>query len=97
MESGFLGLSKGVYLGHQLSGLFFEKENVLESYLQNKKFHNIYLFIYFIGFVMKRKKSLYISEYVVKISEFNKKDWNMIIQVLLQKFLKTIMRYTKTI
>ena len=75
MESGFLGLSKGVYLGHQLSGLFFEKENVLESYLQNKKFHNIYLFIYFIGFVMKRKKSLYISEYVVKISEFNKKDW----------------------
>lgn len=75
VPAGFNGLKTLVFLGHQLSGLFFKREGVVEAYKKIGKNQNIYLFIFFIGFVMKKEPSCYLGEYQVKVTTFNSKDW----------------------
>ena len=74
--------------GHQLSGLFFEREGVVEAYKSDEKNRNIYLFIYFIGFVMQRRPSLYVPEYQVLVTQGNSKDWSYDASGLLTEIFK---------
>jgi len=71
---GYAMASLKMYLGNQLSGMTFLRENTFESYKTNTV-NNIYLFVYFIGFNMLRGDFLYITEYPVKVTEGAKKDW----------------------
>jgi abequosyltransferase len=62
--------------GHQLSGLFFERGDVINRYCSYPGNRNMYPFIFFIGDVMKQRPSIYLPEYQVLVSVGNSKDWN---------------------
>lgn len=87
-NAGMTALLDFSSFGHQLSGLFFEREGVVETYKSDKKNRNIYLFIFFIGYVMKRKPSLYAPEYQVLVSVGNSKDWSYDASGLLSEIFK---------
>ena len=74
--AGFKSLLDFSNFGHQLSGLFFKREGVVEAYKLDEKNRNIYLFIFFIGYVMKKENSLYLPEYQVLVTEGSLKDWS---------------------
>lgn len=74
--------------GHQLSGLFFEREGVVEAYKSDEKNRNIYLFIFFIGYVMQRRPSFYAPEYQVLVTQGNSKDWSYDASGLLTEIFK---------
>lgn len=75
-EAGFKSLLDFSNFGHQLSGLFFKREGVVEAYKLDEKNRNIYLFIFFISYVMKKESSLYLPEYQVLVTQGNSKDWS---------------------
>lgn len=74
-EAGFKALADFAIFGHQLSGLFFKREGVVEAYKAVDKYRNIYPFIFFIAHVMKSYPSIYMPEYKMLITEGNVKDW----------------------
>ncbi len=89
-EPGFNALLDFSHFGHQLSGLFFEREGVVEAYKADEKNRNIYLFIFFIGFVMQRRPSLYAPGYQVLVTEGNSKDWSYDASGLLTEIFRNI-------
>ncbi len=86
-KKGYLTSALKMYLGNQLSGMTFLREDTLKSYKDNNV-NNIYLFVYFIGFNMQRGDFLYITEYPVKVTEGAKKDWGYGYDGLLNDYLK---------
>lgn len=73
--------------GHQLSGLVFLKKDTLEAYESNKV-SNIYLFIYFLGFNSLRGNTVHLTDYPVKVTQGNTKDWNYGDDGLIDQMLK---------
>lgn len=74
-KAGFRALADFSNFGHQLSGLFFKREGVVEAYKADAKNRNIYPFIFFIGFIMQRYPAAYKPEFQVLVSQGNSKDW----------------------
>ena len=77
-------------LGHQLSGVTFLRERVLEHYLKDDKLRNIYLFISFVGFNCLRGNALHLTEYPVDVTVGEKKDWNYGEDALFNEKIKNI-------
>lgn len=75
-EPGFKSLLDFSNFGHQLSGLFFRREGVVEAYKMDERNRNLYLFIFFISHVMLEHKSIFLPEFQVLVSQGNSKDWN---------------------
>jgi len=75
-EPGFNALYDFSNFGHQLSGLFFRREGVVEAYLDDEENRNIYLFIFFICYGLKKYKSTYLPEYQVLVTQGGAKDWS---------------------
>lgn len=63
-----------MFKAHQMSGLVFKTEGTLESYL-SKDGENLYLFMYFAAFNIKRGKTIHILRFPVKVTTTNSKDW----------------------
>ncbi|WP_308872829.1 glycosyltransferase family 2 protein [Thiothrix subterranea] len=74
--AGFKAVKDLSSFGHQLSGLFFKRKDVVEAYTSDFKNRNIYLFIFFISYVMLKEKSIYLPEYQVLVTQGNSKDWS---------------------
>lgn len=75
-EAGFDSMLKYSHLGHQLSGLLLKRDNLLEEYLANEHYRNIYLFIYFVTNRIEKYKVIYIPKYQTKVKILNSKDWD---------------------
>lgn len=75
-DPGFKAVLDLSRYGHQLSGLVFKREGVLDAYLSDPINRNIYLFIFFISYCMLRYKAQYLPDYAVQVSQGNLKDWS---------------------
>ncbi len=77
-RGGNLDAARLMIKGHQLSGLVFLREGTLEAYLQREEYRNIYLFMFFTAFNVKRGYCYHLTKYPVKVTQVpqNKKDWN---------------------
>lgn len=75
-KPGFKAIMDFSKFGHQLSGLFFKREEVAESYTSDAENRNIYLFMFFISHVMLKNNSIYLPEFQVLVSQGNSKDWS---------------------
>jgi len=64
-----------MFKAHQLSGLTIKTESTLKSYI-DKGGSNIYLFMYFAAFNIKRGVTIHITKFPVQVTDTNKKDWN---------------------
>lgn len=64
-----------MFKAHQLSGLVLKTEGTLESYLE-KIGNNIYPFMYFAAYNIKRGKTIHISNFPVQVTASNSKDWS---------------------
>jgi len=62
--------------GHQLSGVTFLREATLDKYLEYPTLRNLYLFMFFVGFNCMRGDAIHLTEYPVKVTLGEKKDWN---------------------
>lgn len=84
-----------MFKAHQLSGLLIKTEKTLDSYLNNGG-SNIYLFMYFAAFNIKRGKTIHISECPVKVTVTNKKDWGYGNDGLITEVLQNIAMIAQT-
>ncbi|DAB34827.1 MAG TPA: hypothetical protein CFH82_03695 [Sulfurospirillum sp. UBA12182] len=75
-QAGFMSVLDLSEYGHQLSGLVFKREGVIENYLSDENNRNIYLFIFFITYGLLRYRSVYLPQFAVKVTQSNSKDWN---------------------
>jgi abequosyltransferase len=75
LEPGFESMLKIGSYGHQMSGILFKREQLLESYLKSDS-RNIYLFIYFALFCIQKYRSIYAPKFTVEINTTNAKDWS---------------------
>ena len=62
--------------GHQMSGLVFRRENILENYTAKTKFRNLYPFIYFLSFNALTWNSYYAPGFQVLVTQGNAKAWS---------------------
>ena len=74
--------------GHQLSGLFFKRDAMLENYLRSESLRNIYPFIFFVAFNNLRGTTYYVPRFQVLVNQGNKKDWQYDDSGLLVEILK---------
>lgn len=76
-NNGFHNCLENSWRGHQLSGLVFKRENLLEEYCKNDV-NNIYPFIYFVAHSCLIGKTWHFTEYPVKVTQpgQDNKDWN---------------------
>ena len=72
-ENGFENCLKNSFKGHQLSGLVFRRDGLLESYV-NQKVNNLYPFIYFTTFSCFHYNTLCLTEFPVKVTAALQKD-----------------------
>lgn len=63
-----------MHLGHQLSGLVFLKEGLVDEY-EMRKVDNIYPFIFFAGFCAMKGDLYHLTYCPVSVTEGAKKDW----------------------
>lgn len=84
-----------MFKAHQLSGLLIKTEKTLDSYL-NKGGGNIYPFMYFAAFNIKRGKTIHISECPVKVTVTNTKDWGYGNDGLITEILQNIAMIAQT-
>lgn len=71
-ECNFESLKELLINAHQMSGLTFKVKDTINNY----KINNLYPFIYFIGFNMKRGKTVHITDLPIKVIQNNAKDWD---------------------
>lgn len=64
------------HLGHQLSGLVVRREGLIEAYAADPSLHNIYLFVFFVGYSMLRGVTWYLSQWEVEVTEGNPRHWS---------------------
>lgn len=76
LPSGFNNLRRYIGRGHQLSGLVFMREGLLDAYLEHDQFRNIYLFIFFVGYSINRGGFYIVNSPQVHVTAGNTKDWN---------------------
>lgn len=74
-SKGFLSIIRNSQFGHQLSGLVLRRDQLYDTYVKEKRFRNIYLFIFFLGYNIKRGSCYYAPRYQVHVSQGNAKDW----------------------
>lgn len=75
-DKGIDSAYKLYLVGHQLSGLVFKREGLLESYLKHPHFRNIYLFEYFVAKSALAGKSIHVRKYPLLVTVGGKRDWN---------------------
>lgn len=63
------------HLAHQMSGLLFRREGLLEAYLARSGLRNPYLFIYFAANRLLRFESIYAPRYRTLVNVSNAKAW----------------------
>lgn len=74
-SKGFISIIRNSQYGHQLSGLVLRRDQLYDTYVKNNHFRNIYLFIFFLGYNIKRGTCYYAPRYQVLVSQENAKDW----------------------
>jgi len=74
--------------GHQLSGIVFKREKLFENYTKYESNRNLYPFIFFLAYNIKRGHSYYAPKYQVLVSQGNSKDWNYDASGLLTDILR---------
>jgi glycosyltransferase involved in cell wall biosynthesis len=95
-QASFMSVLDLSEYGHQLSGLVFKREGVIETYLSDDKNRNIYLFIFFITYGLLRYKSVYLPQFAVKVTQSNSKDWSYDDSGLLTEIYKNYQSIFKT-
>jgi glycosyltransferase involved in cell wall biosynthesis len=95
-RAGFMSVLDLSEYGHQLSGLVFKREGVLEAYLSDAKNRNIYLFIFFITYGLLRYRSVYLPQFAIKVTQGNSKDWSYDDSGLLTEIYKNYQSIFKT-
>lgn len=90
-SKGFQGCIVNLWKAHQLSGLTFRKDDILELY-QKRGLHNLYPQVFMLGQACLRGKSLYLPEYPTKVTQVPqvKKDWSYGDDGLLSDFFNNI-------
>jgi glycosyltransferase involved in cell wall biosynthesis len=73
--SSFNSIRRYIGRGHQLSGLVFMRNGLLDSYLKNDLLRNIYLFIYFVGYSIMQGDFYTVNSAQVHVTSGNPKDW----------------------
>ncbi|WP_339916179.1 glycosyltransferase family 2 protein [Yeosuana marina] len=75
-KRGFNNCLKNSWRGHQLSGLVLKRDNLYNSYINNKV-NNIYLFIYFVAYCCLKGDTYHLTEFPVKVTQPGQenKDW----------------------
>jgi len=73
-KSFFSVLANSSY-GHQLSGLVFKRDNLLDSYTKENSNRNMYFWIYFIGLSALNGSVIYSPIHQVLVSQSNSKYW----------------------
>lgn len=73
---GFYSTKENSYRGHQLSGLTFLREGLLEEY-KKQKVQNIYPFIFFTAYSTLIGETYHFTDYPIKVTQpgQDKKDW----------------------
>lgn len=84
-----------MFKAHQLSGLVLKTEGTLKSYLSNKG-NNIYLFMYFAAFNIKRGRTIHISNLPVQVTDTNSKDWTYGNDGLITEIIQNILMIART-
>lgn len=76
-KAGFDACMKNAWRAHQLSGLCFRKENVVEEF-QKRGMNNLYPQIYFVSYNALRYDVIHFGEKCLAVSGVpqSKKDWN---------------------
>jgi glycosyltransferase involved in cell wall biosynthesis len=62
--------------GHKMSGLVLRREGMLEFYLSNPAWRNLYLYISFLICNQVRYPGIFASQYRVLVNTYNKKDFD---------------------
>lgn len=75
-SKGFKNCLINSYRGHQLSGLVFKREGLLQSY-KERKVNNIYPFIYFVAYSCLQGNTYLFTDYPVRVTQPGQqnKDW----------------------
>jgi len=63
------------YLGHQISGIVFLREGMLDAYLERPELRNIYPTVFFLGYSCERGEVIYVPRIKILISQDNTKYW----------------------
>nr|WP_298994247.1 glycosyltransferase [uncultured Polaribacter sp.] len=74
-NKGFLNCLNNSWRGHQLSGLVFKREGLLEAYKKHN-ISNIYPFIFFVSYSCLNGKTLHIIEYPVQVTQPGQENKN---------------------
>ncbi len=74
-KKGFQAMLNFSHYGHQLSGLVYKRENLIESYLSFPQYQNIYLFIYFTAYSCLHHDTIFVPKFKTKVTIGNAKDW----------------------
>ena len=62
--------------GHQLSGVAVRRAGTLEAYLSDPANRNLYPFIFFVGYNVKRGGGWYLGKFQTEVLEGGEKDWS---------------------
>jgi abequosyltransferase len=89
-KKGFWTAYELAWRGHQLSGLTFIRDGLLDSYLKHEYLRNIYLFIYFVGYTCLKGPVLHLREHPVLVTVGEKKYWSYGNDALFNEKLKNI-------
>lgn len=63
------------HMAHQMSGLLFRREGLIDEYLSRAEHRNPYLFIYFAANRLLRYDAVYAPRFKTRITAFNAKAW----------------------
>ncbi|WP_169729139.1 glycosyltransferase family 2 protein [Congregibacter litoralis] len=64
------------YLGHQISGIVFMRQGMLDAYLTEPSLRNLYPTVFFLGYSCENGQVVYLPKLKVLISQDNQKYWN---------------------
>lgn len=64
------------HFSHQMSGIILKRKNLLDSYLHNDKWRNVYLFMYFTNYCFLNYDMIFAPHYKVSITAGNAKAWS---------------------
>ncbi|MBK8309951.1 MAG: hypothetical protein IPL04_02670 [Chitinophagaceae bacterium] len=73
---GYSSIWEVSHYGHKMSGLVVKREGMLESYISNPQWRNLYLFIYFLAYNQIKYPGIFAAKYKVLVNNYNKKDFN---------------------
>ena len=76
-KAGFYNCLSNSWRGHQLSGLVFKREGLIDEY-HERNINNIYPFIFMVAYNSLRGKTLHLTQYPLKITvvDQHNKDWD---------------------